>query len=390
MKKTLLIILTLLPLLALTACNGSSQQHAQDAGGSESDNSRAAVIEALEGTVTANSDGVDMSAFKGLALLRRDSLSTAAESWTCLELGEEKYVLIEENSSFLIANLSDDARSAELTLSSGKMWVVAGPNLFGEDGFVVRTPTCALSVRGTVFFISCDRDGGSRIAVFEGLVNAVINGESYELSVGTLQTIVENDLVWDVFLSGLTEEDIAPFRSGAGAGPGGVYEYMRSLLPDDILQMADLEELAESMLSLTRLSDTMTIEGVIIDNLMEYRHEYANLARAAQSDGRENVVVQIEPYGVKFDEGIILEMAPGVMIREAALGYSPYFDALTIEPYVGEFVTVTGYFTALYYDEEVWGPLTVPDPDGNEHTYYAFFPNGGYRFNVTDIQIRPG
>jgi len=288
MKKTLLIILALLSLLALTACGGSSQRDAQDtgqdAGGPESDNARAAVIEALEGTVTANSDGVDMSAFKGLALLRRDTLSTAAESWSCLELGEEKYVLIEENSSFLISNLADDASSAELSLSSGKMWVAVSPTSLAGDSFIVRTPSCSLSVRGTVFFISCDEDGGSRIAVFEGLVNAVINGESYELPVGTLQTIVENGLIWDVVLSGLTEEDIAPFRAGAGAGPGGVYEYIRSLLPEDILQMADLEDLADSILSLTRLSDTMTIGGVIIDNLMEYRHEYANLARAAQSD----------------------------------------------------------------------------------------------------------
>ena len=148
---------------------------------SSSDNTRAAVVDDLSGVVTAISGGEDMTAFKGLALLRKDSIGTGEESWTCLELNEGQFVLIEENSSVQISQLSDDAKNVELSLSSGKIWVNLTDKLSAGESFEVKTPTCALSIRGTMFSVSCDEEGGGRIVVYNGIVNVQAGKENIDL-----------------------------------------------------------------------------------------------------------------------------------------------------------------------------------------------------------------
>ena len=197
------------------------------------DNAKAAVVDDFLGDVTAVSDGKDMPAFKGLALLRRDSLGTGAESWSSLELTEDRYVLVEENSDVQISQLADDAKNAEISLSAGKIWVIITDKLSDDENFEIKTPTCSLSVRGTVFSVSCDADGSSRVAVYEGTVRFTANDEngnevSFDVIKGVADVITGNGSVADIRQSDLTDADLAVFREGDPVGPGGVYDILRS------------------------------------------------------------------------------------------------------------------------------------------------------------------
>jgi len=193
---------------------------------------RAAVIDDFSGDVVAVSNGNDMPAFKGLALLREDSLGTGIESWSSLELSDQRFILIEENSDVLISQLVDEAENAEITLSAGRIWVIINDKLSGDESLEVKTPACSLSVRGTVFAVSCDEAGGSRVAVYEGTVDFTARDENgaevtFGITRGTAEIIAENGVVLEIKQGGLTADDWLPMREGGPDGPGGVYAVLR-------------------------------------------------------------------------------------------------------------------------------------------------------------------
>ena len=200
-----------------------------------SGNAKAAVIDDFLGDVKAVTDGKDMPAFKGLALLRRDSLGTGAESWSSLELTEERFILVEENSDVQISQLADEAKNSEITLSAGKIWVIITDKLSDDETFEIKTPTCSLSVRGTVFSVSCNESGGSRVAVYEGTVSFTAkdkNGEevTFEITRGAAEVIVENGTVTEIRQSELNGGDLTPLQTSGPAGPGGVNNALRTRL----------------------------------------------------------------------------------------------------------------------------------------------------------------
>ena len=193
--------------------------------------SRKAVVDDFMGLVTATSNGEAMPAFKGLALLHNDLFDTETESWANLEFNEGQYVLIEENTSLQISELTDVTKRVEITLTGGKLWVYISNRLSDDESFEIKTPTCALSVRGTVFSVSCDKDGGGRIVVYEGVVNVQAGDESIDLSRGAMEIIAENGELVETHTAALDFEDIAPFYIKGIAGPGGIFAVLREKLP---------------------------------------------------------------------------------------------------------------------------------------------------------------
>ena len=217
-------------------------------------NAKAAVVDDFLGDVTAVTDGKDLPAFKGLALLRRDSLGTGSESWSSLELTEDRYVLVEENSDVQISQLADDAKNAEISLSAGKIWVIITDKLSDDETFEIKTPTCSLSVRGTVFSVSCDADGGSRVAVYEGIVQFTATDENgdevmFDITRGIAEVIVENGTVTEIKRDSLADEELAVLRESGPTGPGRVYDVLRSLLSNIVgADAADSEDEVDELL----------------------------------------------------------------------------------------------------------------------------------------------
>ncbi|MDR0249348.1 MAG: FecR domain-containing protein [Oscillospiraceae bacterium] len=144
---------------------------------------RVAAVEDLAGDVSATQSGETFAAFRGLALARNDAVSTGAQSWTSLELGEGQYILVEEHTSLQVG---------EYALNEGKVWVNTNSPL------AVTTPNAALAVRGTVFSVR-HAGGVTRLAVFGGTVS--IGGT--DVSDGA----AEVDAGGELSLLPLTEED---------------------------------------------------------------------------------------------------------------------------------------------------------------------------------------
>ena len=132
---------------------------------------RAAVIEDLSGTVDARTGNVEMAAFRGLGLVREDSLTTGGESWASLELTEERFALVGESAEVLVTSLIDgSAENTVFYLDRGTLWVGVKDRLSPGENLTVQTPSVALSVRGTAFSISAG-DSVTEVNVFAGEVD---------------------------------------------------------------------------------------------------------------------------------------------------------------------------------------------------------------------------
>ena len=204
---------------------------------------RAAVVDEYAGAVTAKQNQEEFPAFKGLALLRQDGLYTGGESWSCLELTEGRFALVEENADVLIAEILDEtAKNTQIILTRGKMWVSIPNPLRANESFEVLTPSLALGVRGTVFYVEAD-DASTLICALNGKValqsqdadgNPLLDKSGKEVALeverGVAVITVEDGLVTSAEQRELTSEEIAALYSKGESGPGGVYEFLRGRL----------------------------------------------------------------------------------------------------------------------------------------------------------------
>ena len=235
-SRTILLLIAITMLVSTVACGGSadletsgvSHRMSDEDGGSSV--ARVAVVDDLSGSVTAMVDSGEVAAFRGLAMRRRDEISTANQSWTCLELDEGQFVLIEENSDVLISRLSDDMKNVEISLATGKIWVWISEGLGSGESFEVTTPSCSLSVRGTFFSVSCDIDANVTIAVFEGETRVSTDDESFDMSAGNAADItVENGIVSNVRIYEITINNVSPFSSG-NLSDNEIFEKLRLIM----------------------------------------------------------------------------------------------------------------------------------------------------------------
>ena len=224
MKRLLSLLVVLTLVLTLASCKSSPPEP-------QNDTAREAAVDDLMGTVTATSDEEAAPAFKGLALKQKDLLDTEVESWAILEFNEGQFVMMEENTSAEISELSEDIKRSKTSLEGGKLWVFISNQLSGDESFEIRTPTCALNVRGTVFSITCDSEGGGRLVVYEGVVNLQAGDENYDVTNGAVEIIAKNGVLQGVNLVDLDDADAAPFYINGTTGPGGALGVLRERLP---------------------------------------------------------------------------------------------------------------------------------------------------------------
>ena len=238
---------------------------------------RAAVVDDLNGTVSATQDQSSFPAFRGLALLRDDGIGTGAASWSRVELAEGQFAVIEENTAIQIAELADGltagAGTTRVYMSEGKAWFDIS-NKTGSAGFEVKTPTCALTVRGTIFSVAVDKDGKTTLVVYEGIVairaeqddgTAILDGGGNDVIVeaasGKVEIYFKDDMVSEVVVSGLSPEDLSPLVDGGGYapgwdgpgwdGPGGVYTVLRGHMDENRREfMREIERQYERQLAL--------------------------------------------------------------------------------------------------------------------------------------------
>jgi len=228
--------------LCFTACAVITASAVSAFAAKTTDHARAAVIDDLNGAVKVTQDKNEMIAFKGLALLRGNELGTGMESWSRLEIDEGRFAIIEENTNIQITALADgltDAKTTRVYMSDGKVWFDVAKEISKGESFEVKTPTCALSVRGTVFCVTTGEEE-TTIAVYNGkvavraekkdgtpLLDRRGNEVYMEVSSGKAKITAMLGSVFRVTTGELALEDLVPFLKDGGNGAGGVYAVLR-------------------------------------------------------------------------------------------------------------------------------------------------------------------
>ena len=293
MNRILSIICSVAIIFSLTSCDVQPSDGTGEASTDRSpnarieQNSRAAVVDDLSGSVSAVVNMDDLDAFKGLALQRRDEIHTSTQSWTTLEFNEGQYVLIEEDSRVRISRLSDDLASVNVTLNVGKIWVWISQSIGNNESFDVNTPCCSLSVRGTLFSVSCDESGNTNIMVYEGVTSVIAGDEEFDLSAGSAaDIIVENGIVIDVQIS---DSSLIPAQFNSGTpGNGGIFtmiEQQNGNTSGEYYENGDLHNTVTHFVDGGPFS-YITISNVTNENVLTIR-EIIDAYNIAEADMRE-------------------------------------------------------------------------------------------------------
>lgn len=105
-----------------------------------------------------------------------------------LQLGDRSIVALDENTEIRLSMLriTDDSSRVEIGLRSGSVSSKVS-SLAGSDSYRVRTSTGVAGVRGTVFSVSTDEEGQTRVAVTEGRVAILPSGEQLDRTLGAVQ-----------------------------------------------------------------------------------------------------------------------------------------------------------------------------------------------------------
>ena len=229
------------------------------------DIARTAVIDDFDGIVKAIQDENEIGAFKGLALLRRNWLDTSAESWSRLEFDKGRFALVEENTNIQIAALADEltkgVKTTQVYISDGKVWFDVSKEFSEGESFEVKTPNCALSVRGTVFSVAADGENETDLVVYDGKVviraeqeggTPLLDSDGNEVIVEVISSKVKISLqtgkIPTVMQGKLTMEDLIPFQEDGGDGAGGVYAALRGHMQSNQQFMQQIEQLVKQEL----------------------------------------------------------------------------------------------------------------------------------------------
>jgi hypothetical protein len=160
---------------------------------------RAARLTMSLGTVKIKRGEENVSATKGMILLQKDQIVTAAGAKAEIQLDEGSVVRVGPNTVFGMDKYTYNnggARNTDLDLKRGSMSMRV-TKLSGSSNFKVSTVTAVAGVRGTFFYINYDdKSGQAGIAVYSGkvVVGRETNGQldtktSVEVPAGFATTV---------------------------------------------------------------------------------------------------------------------------------------------------------------------------------------------------------
>ncbi|MDE7063135.1 MAG: FecR family protein [Lachnospiraceae bacterium] len=140
------------------------------------DSYRSILIYELEGRADIERKGTGtFAAAENLYLESGDRIMVLAESFMRLKLDDDKYIMVEENSTLSIAaaGTKEDSRTT-IHLEQGAITNEIQNSLSPDSMYEVTTPNSVMAVRGTTFRVEIlyDKDGEvySKLSTFEGKV----------------------------------------------------------------------------------------------------------------------------------------------------------------------------------------------------------------------------
>lgn len=146
---------------------------------------RTILVQAFNGAVTVTNEANTLNAFEGQKLKDGDEVDVPSKGDLTLLVDSDKYIYAEENAHFLIeAKGTSDNAKTNIKQSAGTVLYRIDNKLKDSESYTVHTSNASLSVRGTVYRVSCDFIDGysyTKVEVFEGsvYVEAIMeNGDS--------------------------------------------------------------------------------------------------------------------------------------------------------------------------------------------------------------------
>ena len=136
---------------------------------------RTIAVKALNGITEITNNGKMDFAYAGLHLKAGDDIRVKSNSDLTLSLDEDKFVFADADTHFWIETegKAEDNRT-KIHLEEGSSLFRIDKKLTGDEYFDVDTPNSTMSVRGTIFRVTCYKDENgeyiTEVEVFEGQV----------------------------------------------------------------------------------------------------------------------------------------------------------------------------------------------------------------------------
>lgn len=191
------------------------------------------VIDECYGEVLVERRNHTLDAMEDMNLLSNDVVKIKDDSSLILLIDSDKHVLAKEGTVFeIVSKGSEKSGRININLKEGDALVTIDNKLFEKSSFEVNTPNATLSVRGTTFEASYDKDSDtSRVYVEEGVVNVKTDGDEMDVGAGQSVIVKDNKIsedkeyllinvtrFYDVFSDDVADSDFFGF------GPSVVYQ----------------------------------------------------------------------------------------------------------------------------------------------------------------------
>lgn len=167
MKKNTLMVLCMILALLIGLCGCSAEKE-----------EAFRLIQVLEvsGSVSVERESIGvMDAYEGMRLESGDKITVATESWLKIKMDDDKYALVEPDSSLKLEASGSSADSKTVIhLQTGAISNRLEEKLSDASSYEVNTPNSTMAVRGTVFRVevTINEDGVSisNVSVYDGSV----------------------------------------------------------------------------------------------------------------------------------------------------------------------------------------------------------------------------
>ena len=166
--------------------------------GNKNEKYRVVSVDSYEGDVSLSRENKDSDLFKGMNLKSGDKISTGGMSNVLLLADSDKSLLAGENTCFTIeATGNANKGRIYINLEYGTALVTIDNKLAEEDSFEIDTPNAALSVRGTIFEVTYNKETGETLlTVKEGCVEVVNDILSKPINEGESVVITDEEIVY--------------------------------------------------------------------------------------------------------------------------------------------------------------------------------------------------
>ncbi len=151
-------------------------------------------IKSFENEVTLTRDGEGVKVFDGLSLNTKDTVATGKNSSAGLVADSDKHIMASENTCFdVISSGSEKSGKIQIDINYGTVLFDIENKLPKDSEFVVKTPNASLSVRGTSFEVSYDKQSNTtKIDVINGIVEVEAKDEAKDLYFGGTAVIKDD------------------------------------------------------------------------------------------------------------------------------------------------------------------------------------------------------